>query len=52
MGSGEACTDEFVVMMAVSGDMTGEPCWELEAIEDTLVAEVGIEFDACVSRLV
>jgi hypothetical protein len=25
-GSGEACTDELVVMTAVSGDMMGEPC--------------------------
>jgi hypothetical protein len=27
--------------MAVSGDMMGDPCWELEAFEEELTAEIG-----------
>lgn len=33
--------EELVVKTAVSGDMMGEPCCELEATEDALMAEAG-----------
>lgn len=41
IGSGEPWTDELVVRTAVSGDMMGEPCWELEATEEAEIAETG-----------
>ena len=33
--------DEFLVNTAVSGDMMGEPCRELEATEEELMADTG-----------
>lgn len=41
MGSGEAWIDEFVVKTFVPGDMIGDPCSELEATEEALMAEPG-----------
>lgn len=41
MGSGDGWTDELVVRTAVSGDMMGDPCSELEATEDALMADSG-----------
>lgn len=36
-----------MVRTAVSGDMMGEPCWELEAIEEALIAEMGAVVGCC-----
>lgn len=33
--------EELEVRMVGSGDMIGEPCWELEALEDALTADWG-----------
>lgn len=46
-GSGDAWIDEFVVRTAVSGDMMGEPCRELEAAEEALMAETGAAEEGC-----
>ena len=32
---------ELVVNTAVPGDMMGDPCWELDATLEALIAEVG-----------
>jgi hypothetical protein len=42
IGSGETWTEELVVRRAVSGDMIGEPCCELEATDEALMAEMGM----------
>lgn len=36
-------------MTAVSGDMMGEPCCELEATEEELMAEAGMVDCGCVA---
>jgi hypothetical protein len=41
IGSGEAWMELLLVMMAVSGDMMGDPCRELEPTDDALRAEMG-----------
>lgn len=42
MGSGEGCTEEYVVRTAVSGDMSGEPSCEFEAPDEALIADMGM----------
>lgn len=37
--SGEACIDELLVSVAMSGVMIGDPCRELEATDEPLIAE-------------
>jgi hypothetical protein len=52
-GSGDAWSEELVVRMAVSGDMMGDPCCELEALEEELMADIGKMVDvADVGKLV
>jgi hypothetical protein len=46
-GSGDAWIEELVVRTAVSGDMMGEPCCELEAREEELIADVGKAAGLC-----
>ena len=41
-GSGDGWTELLVVNMAISGDMMGESCNELDAIEEALMAEAGM----------
>ena len=47
IASGDACKDEFVVKTAVPGDIMGDPCRELEATDEVLIAETGTELDDC-----
>jgi hypothetical protein len=51
-GSGEAWTEELVVRMVASGDMMGEPCCELEAMEEELTAEAGMAMGCCELKFV
>lgn len=41
MGSGDGWTEELVVRTTVPGDIMGDPCCELEAAEDALMADTG-----------
>lgn len=47
MGSGEAWMEELTVRMAGSGDIIGDPCCELEALEDALMADAGAASGPC-----
>lgn len=51
MQSGEACMEELVVKRD-SGDMTGDPCCELEALEEALIADGGAAAGRCVPKFV
>lgn len=41
IGSGDGCTELLVVRISGSGDMMGEICWGLDAIDELVTAEVG-----------
>lgn len=43
MGSGEGCMELLVVRTSGPGDMMGEVCCGLDAIDDVVMAEVGAE---------
>lgn len=40
-GSGDGCMELFVVRTSGPGDMMGEICWGLDAIDELVMAEVG-----------
>lgn len=52
IGSGEGCMELMVVGTADSGDMVGDLCCGLEAIDEVVMAEVGaLEVWVCCRRL-
>lgn len=49
--SGEACIEELFVSVANSGVMMGDPCRELEATEEPLIAEMELGAEGRAARV-